>query len=118
MELTIKSIINSLFEAKIRYQGIEVTAIGETEEIATQNALNWLKRELEILSYESDQQAIEALMQKSQEEQPLYVLKGEEWKKREKEIQLVAYEVGKIAVKSAARYAVKASVGGIIGLIM
>lgn len=124
MKLKIKSIINGLFEAKISYEKFEVTAIGQTKDEAVKNALKWLKREIEMSSQVNNFQAekyqdfdIDTLAKELDEKQPLYVLKGEEWKRLEKEVQIMAHEVGSIALKAAAKYAVRASVGAAFGLI-
>ena len=124
MKLKIKSIINGLFEAKISYEKFEVTAIGQTKDEAVKNALKWLKREIEMSSQVSNFQAekyqdfdIDTLAKELDEKQPLYVLKGEEWKCTTREVQIMAHEVGSIALKAAAKYAVRASVSGAFGLI-
>ena len=124
MKLKIKSIINGLFEGKISYEKFEVTAIGQTKDEAVKNALKWLKREIEMSSQVNNFQAekyqdfdIDTLAKELDEKQPLYVLKGEEWKGLEKEVQIMAHEVGSIALKAAAKYAVRASVGAAFGLI-
>ncbi len=117
MELTTKSIVNGLFEAKIVYEKLEVTAIGQTRDEATKNALGWLRRELEMLAKSPENiEDFELQANALNEKQSLLILKGEEWKQREREIQLMAQEVGKIALKTAVKYAVKQSVVGAVGL--
>lgn len=125
MKLRIKRIINGLFEAKINHEKFEVTAIGQTKDEAVKNALKWLKREIEMSCQVSDFQAekyqdfdIDTLARELDEKQPLYVLKGEEWKGTTREVQVMAHEVGSIALKAAAKYAVRASVGAAFGLIL
>ena len=119
MELIIKPIINGLFEAKINYEKLEVTAIGQTKDEATKNALKWLRRELEMLAESTEKiKDFELKAKNIDEKQPLYILKGEEWKQREKEVQLMAQEIGKIAIKAAFKYTVKASIGGAVGLVL
>ena len=124
MKLKIKSIINGLFEAKINYEKFEVTAIGQTKDEAVTNALQWLKREIEMSPQVNNFQVekyqdfdIDTLAKELDEKQPLYVLKGEEWKKLEKEVQIMAHQVGSIALKAATKYAVRASIGAAFGLI-
>ncbi|MGL6344907.1 MAG: hypothetical protein ACRC80_37860 [Waterburya sp.] len=124
MKLIIKSIINGLFEAKIIYERFEVTAIGHTKDEATRNALKWLKREIEMSPQSSNYHVekyrdfdLETLGKELDDKQPLYVLKGEEWKGLERDIQLMAHEISQITLKAALRYAVRASVGGAIGFI-
>ena len=60
---------------------------------------------------------LETIGKELDDKQPLYVLKGEEWKGLERDVQIMAHEVSKTALKAALRYAVRASVGGAIGFI-
>ena len=50
IQLTCKRIINNLFEAKAIYENFEGKAIADTQEKATQKAVEWLKREIDLYS--------------------------------------------------------------------
>ncbi|PZV23682.1 MAG: hypothetical protein DCF12_18570 [Snowella sp.] len=50
IQLTCKRIINNLFEAKAIYENFEGKAIADTQEKATQKAIEWLKREIDLYS--------------------------------------------------------------------
>ena len=50
IQLTCKPIINNLFEAKAIYENFEGKAIADTQEKATQKAVEWLKREIDLYS--------------------------------------------------------------------
>ncbi len=50
MELTVKPIVNGLFQATITHKGLETTAVGHTRDEAIQKALDWMHREIETSS--------------------------------------------------------------------
>lgn len=125
MELKIKPIVNGLFHATITLEGFEATAVGHTKEEATKRALEWLKREVEISCEDKifvtenddcDMEGIEDTF--DADEQELYsgeFLNDEVWKGLEEEVQKLAVQVARMALKAALQCAVRASIGGSVG---
>ncbi|NEZ67838.1 hypothetical protein D0962_34645 [Leptolyngbyaceae cyanobacterium CCMR0082] len=123
MKLKIKPIVNGLFHATITQEGFEATAIGHTKDEAAKKALEWLKREIEI-SYKAEISAIENDDNDLEDiedtfdadEQKLYsgeFLNGEVWEGLEEEVQRLAMQVAKVALKATLYYAVRGSIGGV-----
>ncbi len=125
MELKIKPIVNGLFHATITQEGFEATAVGHTKDEATMKALERLKREIEIsckaevFVTENDGNGLEDIEDSFDiDEQKLYsgeFLNDEAWKGLEEEVQKLAIQVAKVALKAALHYAVRASIGGSTG---
>ncbi len=125
MELKIKPIVNGLFQATITLEEFEATAVGHTKDEATKKALKWLKREIEISCKaeisvtENDDNDLEDIEDTfDADEQKLHsgeFLNDEAWQGLEEEVQKLAMQVAKVALKATLYYAVRASIGGSTG---
>jgi len=117
MRLTIKPIVNGLFHATIVHEGFKSTAIGSTKDEATKKALQWLKREITSQNPDIDQDFDLKDLKNELDEDEQALLSGEFlkdkiWNGLEREIQELAVDVAKIALKAALKYAIVGSIGG------
>lgn len=121
MKLEIKSIVNGLFSAKINHEQFEATAVGYTKDEATQKALEWLKREIEIFYQweEKDPSKLEEieyeLEDNNLELQSGDFLNDDIWKGLDEEIRQLALKVMIIALKASLKSALISSTGGSLG---
>ncbi len=103
VELNVKPIVNGLFHATVTHKGLQGTAVGHTKDEATKKALEWLKREVNATGAQTLQ--IETSSRS--------FLTDKVWKELDPEVQELAADISKIALKSAFKYAIRASIGGL-----
>lgn len=120
MNLTIKPIINSLFEATLIHEDFQVTAIGSSKNEATLKAIKRLQQEIEI-AYDTQMSEMESedySLDEEEEEEEFYderFLEDEIWQNLDQEIQALALKIAQFAFKVALGCAIRASIGGSMG---
>jgi hypothetical protein len=103
VQLNVKPIVNGLFHATVTHKGLQGTAVGHTKDEATEKALEWLRREIEAAGAKGSQK----------ETYSRDFLKDKVWKELDPEVQELAADISKIALKAALKYAIRASIGGL-----
>ena len=121
MNLHIKPIINGLFYATITQDQFAATAVGHTKDEAAKRALGWLKREIEFacnhqitITEDDDLDYVQDTF--DADEQALYrgdFLNNGIWKGLEEEVQKLAIQVARLALKATVFYAAIAFIGSL-----